>query len=320
MPEDHARAHDDYIESYKRTGVGKIIGAGREVEGKRKNGSLFPLDLSVAEWRDAQDRRFFTGIMRDITERKQTAEVLARTRRLDALGQLVSGIAHDFNNLLTVIVGNLEFANARIEDEKTRDLIRAALETAERGASFNRRLLLFTREREFSRVRLVLNERITETTKLLKRTLGEDIALALDLAPDLWPTLADPGDIDTVILNLAVNARDAMPRGGELIIKTSNDTLAEGAPEIDPNALPGNYVRVSIADTGVGMSQDVMRRAMEPFFTIYDKGARQRYGARPEQRLWSCEAIRWLCHPRERGQQGYDRQSLSSACCRGACR
>ena len=154
MSEEVGAAHDGYIEDYKRTGVRNIIGIGREVEGRRKDGSEFPLDLSVAEWRNAQGRRFFTGILRDITERNQAQKMLAQAQRLEAVGQLAGGIAHDFNNLLAAITGNLELAERVIRDEKARQWIRAALEAVEMGKSFNQRLLSLARKRELEPVPL----------------------------------------------------------------------------------------------------------------------------------------------------------------------
>lgn len=272
MPEEHAQAHDGYLEAYRRTGVCKIIGVGREVVGQRKDGSTVPLDLSVAEWRDGRGERFFTGTLRDITERKRGEELLARARRLHAVGQLAGGIAHDFNNLLSVIGGNLELVQSRIEDEKVRQAVSKALAAVEAGATFNRRLLSLARKRELQPVRLIVNSRVVEATKLLERTLGGHIALSTNLAPDIWPTRADAGEIDSAILNLAINARDAMPSGGELVIETRNVTLDARVSEIDPEARPGDYVRISISDTGTGMSKEILQRAMEPFFTTKEPG------------------------------------------------
>jgi two-component system CheB/CheR fusion protein len=214
MPEEIAAAHDGYVEAYKRTGVRKIIGIGRELEGRRKDGSKFPLELSVAEWRDALRGRHFVGIMRDLTERNQAQKMLAQAQRQEAVGQLAGGIAHDFNNLLAAITGNLELAEQFVHERKPREWLRGALQAVERGKFFNQRLLSLARKRELKPEYLVANWRIPEMVTLLARTLGEHIELATDLAPGLWPTLADPGEIDSAVLNLAVNARDAMPEAG----------------------------------------------------------------------------------------------------------
>ena len=272
MPEKYAVLHDDYLAEYRRTGVGKIIGVGREVEGRRRDGSIFPLDLTVGEWRDADGRRFFTGSLRDISVRKQAQEALARSGRVEAVGRLAGGIAHDFNNLLAIISGNLELAELRIEDETARQFIRKALAATERGASFNKRLLAFARQRPLEPQRLLLNPRIREMIELLTRTLGEQISVRADLAPEVWPVLADPGEIDSVLTNLALNARDAMPQGGELVVATRNVTLDERAAELDPEAVAGDYVVLSVADSGTGMASSVLQRAIEPFFTTKEPG------------------------------------------------
>jgi PAS domain S-box-containing protein len=272
MPEEVAAAHDGYLEAYKRTGVRKIIGIGREIEGRRKDGSEFPLDLSVAEWRDALGRHFFVGIMRDITERKQTQEMLAQAQRLEAVGQLAGGVAHDFNNLLAAITGNLELVERGLDAEKPRRWIRAALEAVEMGKSFNQRLLSLARKRKREPRQLVVNNRIQVMEALLARSLRENIELTTDLVPDLWPTLADPGEIDSALLNLAINARDAMPGGGGLAIETRNVTLDLRAASVHPDAHSGDYVRISVIDTGTGMPPEVLSRATEPFFTTKDPG------------------------------------------------
>jgi PAS domain S-box-containing protein len=272
MPEEVAAAHDGYLEAYKRTGARKIIGIGREVEGRRKDGSQFPLDLSVAEWCDALGRLFFVGIMRDITERKQTQEMLAQTRRLEAVGQLAGGIAHDFNNLLAAITGNLELVERGLDAEKPRRWVRAALEAVEMGKSFNQRLLSLAHKRKREPRQLVVNDRIQVMGALLARSLRENIELATDLAPDLWPTLADPGEIDSAILNLVINARDAMRGGGALSIETRNVTLDLCEASMHPDARTGDYVRISVIDTGAGMAPEVLSRAAEPFFTTKDPG------------------------------------------------
>jgi PAS domain S-box-containing protein len=272
MPAEVAAAHDGYLEAYKRTGTRKVIGIRREVEGRRKDGSQFPLDLSVAEWRDAEGRLFFVGNMRDITERKQTQEMLAQASRLEAVGQLAGGVAHDFNNLLAAITGNLELAERSIDTEKPRRWIRAALGAVEMGKSFNQRLLSLALKRKREPRHLVVNKRIQAMDALLARSLRENIELTTALAPDLWPTLADPGEIDSALLNLAINARDAMPGGGALAIETRNVTLDLRAASMHPGAHAGDYVRVSVIDTGTGMPPEVLSRAAEPFFTTKDPG------------------------------------------------
>ncbi len=268
MPVDVRERHNRYLAGF--SGPGALI----EVEARRKDGSAIPLDKAVAEWRDSEGGRFFTAIFRDLTERKRNEEALANARRLEATGKLAGGVAHDFNNLLAVIAGNLELAEDRITDQTTRDLMRRALAAAEQGSGLNRRLLSLARKRTLQPQRLILNSRVEETAKLLTGALGEHIALTTDLAPGLWMTLADPGEIDSAILNIAANARDAMPSGGSIRITTLNVTLdARAAAKLHGDARPGDYVRLAIADNGGGMPQEVLDKAMEPFFTTKEAGA-----------------------------------------------
>ncbi len=189
--------HILHLETLHRSNVVK------EMEGQRKNGETIPLDVAITEWRDGEGRRFFTAILRDISERKRSEEAIASALRLEAVGQLAGGVAHDFNNLLAVIAGNLELAEDRITDETVRDLIRMAYNAAEKGGALNRRLLSLARKRMLKPERVSLNSQVEETAKLLKSTLGEHIALTMELAPDLWMTLADPAEIDSAMLNIA---------------------------------------------------------------------------------------------------------------------
>ena len=245
----------------------------RQIEGRRKDGSMVPVDIAVAEWRDGEGRRFFTGILRDLTERKRNEEALANARRLEAVGQLAGGVAHDFNNLLHVISGNLEIAQDFIEDETTRSFLERARNAAEKGSALNGRLLSLARKRTLKLERLDLNDRVQEIAKLLASTVGEHIAVTADLATGLWMTLANSGEIDSAILNLAANARDAMPGGGNVRISTSNVTLDAAAVKLHREAAPGDDVQLEIADKGVGMPEDVLAKATEAFFTTKGPGA-----------------------------------------------
>ncbi len=270
VPEKHARGYESYLAKLLRKGRRKVFEVGREVEGRRRDGAIFPVDLAVAEWQD--DRRLFTGIMRDITERKQVEEQLAASRRMEAVGQLAGGVAHDFNNLLAVIAGNLEIAEPHISDPSVRRLIQAALDAAEAGASFNQRLLSLARKRDLQPVFLNVNTRVIEIAGLVRHTLGAHIALKLSLAPDLWETRADRGEVDSAILNLAGNSRDAMPDGGTLTIETRNATLDANARLIHPQAEPRDYVELAVVDTGIGMTPEQLKRATVPFFTTKEPG------------------------------------------------
>jgi len=267
MPDYHASRHDGYLDAYLETGVGKIIGIGREVTARRKDGGMIDVELSIGEWRDDAGRRFFAGALRDISARKRAEEELARTRRLESASRLTAGFAHDFNNLLTVLAGNLELILQSTSDDRIRGLARPALEAAETGAFLNRRLLSLGRKRRPSLRPVNLNDRISETFGLVRRAVGRQISIQLDLAPDLWLAVAEPAEIDSAVLNLVLNSRDAMPQGGEIRIQTRNQRIEETLAPSRSGTRAGDFVCLVVADNGEGMKEDVLRRALEPFFT-----------------------------------------------------
>jgi PAS domain S-box-containing protein len=221
---------------------------------------------------DSEGMPSLYGVVVDVTERKRAEEARAQSQRMEALGQLTGGIAHDYNNLLGVIAGHLEMAGPRITDARAQMAVRQALDAVMMGASLNRRLLSFSRRRKLTPQVCNLNERIADMLPLLQRSLGEPIKLSTALDQSLWPTRIDPGEINSALINLAHNARDAMTAGGQLTIATANISLDadEAARLLD--ALPGDYVRLTIADTGHGMPPDVLARAIEPFFTTKEMG------------------------------------------------
>jgi len=279
MPEPYRGEHDNYMRQYRHTGKRKIIGIGREVTGQRKDGSTFPLHISISEY-EIDGMRHFAGIAHDLSEQKRAQEesrrqqeALRRSQRLDALGQLTGGIAHDFNNLLTIIIGNLELAEEKpVAMAAAGECIQRANEAALMGARLTGRLLSFSRQRKLEPTILDLNEQILNMTELLRRSLGETIDLSTTLASDLWSVRVDPSEIENAVVNLAVNARDAMPHGGRLNVETSNVRFTpEDAPK-QYGLSPGEYVRLTVSDAGSGMSAEVVARAFEPFFTTKPHG------------------------------------------------
>jgi len=181
-------------------------------------------------------------------------------------------VAHDFNNLLTIITGNLELLEDYIEGSRGADHVKRAQVAAEAGARLTNRLLTFARRRRLEPQVVDLNDQVRVMSELLTRTLGGNIMLSTRLATNLWKTKVDQSEIENAILNLAINARDAMPEGGMLVIETSNVFLDGEASLSDGATVPGNYVRLSVSDTGTGMSRDVLRRVFEPFFTTKSPG------------------------------------------------
>ena len=398
MPEPYHAAHDGYLRNYLGSGVKKIIGIGREVTARRKDGTTFPIHLSVGEF-EAYGRRYFIGTIHDISaraaaqaessrqktffqsifdncpdamiisdpkgvitlcnpaamrifgyaveeligwplraiysndadyariegrepspipDRQTEAQIitfarggkghfpgvaaytqivdneggsfgfltivrdvshevaqehaLRKVQRMEALGQLTGGIAHDFNNLLTIITGNHELLEMEIEDYYQRDLLKRANDAAMMGARLTDRLLTFARRRPLDAVFVNLNDLLLGTMDLLRRTLGEVVSLTSALAPDLWPVRTDVSEIENAVLNLAINARDAMPGGGKLMLETKNVLIDDGDLAKEVGLAPGSYVRLSVSDTGQGMPPQVLSRVFEPFFTTKEAG------------------------------------------------
>jgi PAS domain S-box-containing protein len=221
---------------------------------------------------DGHLKRFW-GTQRDITERKLMEEHFRQARKMETAGRLAGGIAHDFNNLLTAILGTAELLLHDLPgDDRHRGDVEEIRQAANRAAGLTRQLLAFSRRQVLQPRILDLNAVVLGTEKMLQRIIGEDIRLATQLAPDLGLVKADPGQIEQVILNLSVNARDAMPRGGELRLETRNNLfegVQSGAHAIVP---PGPYVLLLVSDTGTGMTGEIQRHLFEPFFTTKEPG------------------------------------------------
>ena len=213
--------------------------------------------------------------LHDITERRQTEEQLRQAQKMEAIGNLTGGMAHDFNNLLGIIIGNLDLLRDRqTGDPDADELTGEALEAALRGADLTRRLLAFARRQPLQPTRTEVNELIAGIVRLLERTLGEQVKITLDLDPDTWPVVIDPVQLESSLANLANNARDAMPRGGELIIVTGNRSLDADYASLHAELQPGDYAVIEVSDTGTGMPPKVMNHVFEPFYTTKepDKG------------------------------------------------
>lgn len=244
-----------------------------ENEWVRKDGSRCLISWSnTATLNDQGEVEFVIGTGADISEQRALQEQLLQAQKMEAIGQLTGGIAHDFNNLLTVTVGNLELLDMRVEDEDQRELLTEALEAAELGARLTDRLLAFARRSPLRPEIVDLNTLVIGLTDLLHRTLGEPVDLSTVLSTDLWATRTDATQIETAIVNLAVNARDAMPNGGKLIVETSNALIDEKNVAVDSGLEPGDYVQLSVSDTGTGMAPEIRDRVFEPFFTTKESG------------------------------------------------
>lgn len=241
------------------------------------------LYLREGHHRDQREEEFLTAVVNTlagIIQRKKAEEEkekiqaqLLQAQKMEAIGTLTGGVAHDFNNLLTAIQGYTELAMREVDEADPLYMdLKQVLRAAGRAAGLTRQLLLFSRKQPMELTPLNINQTVDSLLKMLNRLIGEDIAIKTDLEPDLWTVRANEGKIEQVIMNLAGNARDAMPEGGELIIKTENVTLDEDYCKVIPESRPGKFVYLSVADTGVGMDKEILQRIFEPFFSTKEVG------------------------------------------------
>lgn len=272
MPSPDREAHDRYLNNYLSTGERRIIGIGRVVTGRRKDGTTFPMELSVGEARSAGGR-IFTGFIRDLTSRQRIDEELRQAQKMEAIGQLTGGLAHDFNNLLTVVSGNLEMIEGRLDDPSINVLLKEAQAAADDGAKLTAQLLAFGRRQPLTPKLVDVGGLIGAFANLLGRTLGETVELSTLVRGADNIVLVDVAQFQNALLNLALNARDAMRAGGRLTIEVSKSNLDQDYVLMYPDSRMGRYVLVTVSDTGVGMAEDVRRRAFEPFFTTKVTGA-----------------------------------------------
>jgi PAS domain S-box-containing protein len=272
MPEPYRAEHDGYMANYMRTGEARIIGYGRLVQAVAKDGKVFPVELSVGEARTS-GRRIFTGFVRDLTSRQRMEQELRQSQKMEAVGQLTGGVAHDFNNILTAIIANLELLAPMLADPDHQELVREAEGAAQDGAKLAAQLLAFARRQPLNPKPTNVGRHILDHSELLRRTLGEAIELKITVSPETRPTVVDATQLQNAVLNLAINARDAMPRGGQLAIDVSLVRLDADYAQMYPEVRTGRYVLITVTDTGTGMPEEVRRKAFEPFFTTKPIGS-----------------------------------------------
>lgn len=241
----------------------------------RKEGSKFPIELTIGKTGDGQEL-LYVAVIKDVTEKveaEKAKEQLRHIQKMESLGQLTGGIAHDFNNLLAVILGNLDFLSEKINDNSLyEDFIQPSMEAAEHGAELTQQLLAFGRKQTLQPRTIILSDLLSDFQRLVRRTLSEKIAVFVVIEPDSWNVKVDPGQLQNALLNLAVNARDAMPVGGKLVIETRNVILDDEYVQDNTDVAAGEYVMIAVSDTGVGMSTETAEKAFEPFFTTKDVG------------------------------------------------
>jgi PAS domain S-box-containing protein len=240
-----------------------------------KDGRVFWAEVSL-RLDSIGDQNVVVTVFRDATERRAIEAQLRQSQKMESIGNLTGGMAHDFNNLLGIIIGNLDLLReARPDDDEIADLSGEALDAAMRGADLTRRLLAFARRQPLQNERIDVNRLVTDTVQLLRRVLGEHVEISLRFSQGVCPVVADPAQLQAALTNLANNARDAMPKGGRLLIATGHRQLDADYAVLHAEVAPGDYAMIEVTDTGSGMSPEVMGQIFEPFFTTKerDKGS-----------------------------------------------
>ncbi len=285
MPEQYRQRHKEGVKWFLETGISTIQGKVVELEGLRKNGETFPIELVVNSFTIGGQVNF-TGTIRDITERKRAEKEkellqaqINQAQKMEAIGRFAGGIAHDFNNVLTAIRGNAELA---LEDLDKSDPLYKRIDgiilSVMLASKLTKQLMLFSRGHPFELVPLNVNKVIEDLLIMISRLIGEEVSISTELEPGVWNVNADEGNLEQVIMNLSVNARDAMPGGGTLFIKTENVVVSAEESRLMPGSKPGEAVRITVRDTGTGMEKEVAARIFEPFFTTKEPGKGTGFG------------------------------------------
>ena len=272
VPQHHRSAHLAGFQHFLFTGEGRILGRRLEIEALRRDGEEIKVELSITELK-RRDGILFNGFIRDLTDRLAAEDRIRHAEKMEAVGQLTGGIAHDFNNILTVITGTIEILAEAVADKPQLAAITKMIDdAASRGAELTQHLLSFARKQPLQPRETDVNTLIIDTAKLLRPALGEQIEIESVFEEDVCVATVDPNQLATALLNLALNARDAMPRGGKLILETGVSVLDESYARANEDVRPGRYVLIAVSDTGVGIPAGMLDKVFDPFFTSKGPG------------------------------------------------
>jgi PAS domain S-box-containing protein len=270
FPEEEREPYESELRNFLETGESVMVQRLMEIRAVRRDGETFPAEWIVTPV-TIDDELYFSGFVRDISAAKSSAAQLRQAQKMEAVGQLAGGMAHDFNNLLTVVVGGIDSVLNRVADD-VRPRLEAALYAAERGATLVRQLLAYSRRQTLNPSRIDLSQIVTEMEELLRRTLGAQIEVKANLEGEIWPCFADRAQVESALLNMAINARDAMPEGGTLTIETGNVELDAEYAALNAEVTVGQYVMIAVSDSGTGIPPEILSRVFEPFFSTKEVG------------------------------------------------
>ena len=273
VPTHHRKAHAGHLRDFFDAPEVRDMGTGQELKGRRKDGSEFPIEVRLSPYR-APEGLFVIAAVRDITQRQHAHEQLRQAQKMEAVGELTGGVAHDFNNLLTTILGNVELLEwgDRGIDVETTALIAAIRWAGQRAALLTQQLLAFSRKQPLKPEVTDLSVLIAMMSDMLRQTLGDGIIVEAAQPSGLWPCFVDGNQFENAMLNIAINARDAMPSGGKLTIEISNTILDDDYAAVNDDLRAGPYVMIAVGDKGEGMTEETLQRAFDPFYTTKPAG------------------------------------------------
>ncbi|MFN0109226.1 MAG: response regulator [Blastocatellia bacterium] len=277
IPARFRESHQRHVAQFGETGISqramghKGIGKTRPISGVRADGEEFPIEASISQV-DAEGHKLYTVIIRDISEKKRLEAQFLRAQRMESIGTLAGGIAHDLNNVLSPILTAVELLQMRFTDESSQRLLNILHTNTIRGSEMIKQVLSFARGVEGQYAPLQPSHLIKEITKILTDTLPKNIPITFDVPADLWNVMGDATQLHQVLMNLCVNARDAMPQGGQLHLEAQNLAVDDHYAGMNAEAKPGNYICISVSDTGVGIPQATLSKIFDPFFTTKELG------------------------------------------------